>query len=103
MMYTFNQPQRKAFYIHPSLGIPLRDLREEFGLKSTFFSCFPEGDEVVLRGRGFGHGVGLCQEGAMKMARSGYTFDQIITFYFPGAVVCDEQGRKFFKQSAERF
>ena len=103
MMYTFNQPQRKAFYIHPSLGIPLRDLREEFGLKSTFFSCYPEGDDVVLRGRGFGHGVGLCQEGAMKMARSGYTFDQIITFYFPGAMVCDDQGRKFFNQSSERF
>jgi stage II sporulation protein D len=103
MMFTFNQPQRKAFYIHPSLGIPLRDLREEFGLKSTFFSCYPEGDFVVIRGRGFGHGVGLCQEGAMKMARLGFSFDQIITFYFPGAIVCDEQHRKFFLQSSERF
>lgn len=103
MMFTFDQPQRKAFYIHPSLGIPLRDLREEFGLKSTFFSCYPEGDFVVIRGRGFGHGVGLCQEGAMKMARLGFTYDQIITFYFPGAKVCDDERRRFFMQSSERF
>jgi stage II sporulation protein D len=103
MMFTFDQPQRKAFYIHPSLGIPLRDLREEFGLKSTFFSCYPEGDEVVLRGRGFGHGVGLCQEGAMKMARSGYSFDQIIKYYFPGSKVYNDQDRIFFKQSSDRF
>jgi len=85
------------------LGIPLRDLREEFGLKSTFFSCYPEGDFVVIRGRGFGHGVGLCQEGAMKMARLGFTYDQIITFYFPGAKVCDDERRRFFMQSSERF
>jgi stage II sporulation protein D len=103
IMYTFDQSQRKAFYIHPSLGIPLRDLREEFGLKSTFFSCYPEGEDVVLRGRGFGHGVGLCQEGAMKMARSGYSFEQILKFYFPGAKVRNEQERIFFKQTSERF
>jgi stage II sporulation protein D len=38
---------------------------------------------MVLNGHGFGHGVGLCQEGAMKMARNSYSFDQIIGFYFP--------------------
>ena len=55
----YEQLERKAFYIHPVFGIPLRDLREEFNLKSTFFSCYPEGNEVVIKGRGFGHGVGL--------------------------------------------
>lgn len=82
LIYNFEQNQRKAFYIHPSLGIPLRDLREKFGLKSTYFSSHLEGDNVVLEGRGFGHGVGLCQEGAMNMAKSGYTYRQIAHFYF---------------------
>ena len=84
MIFYFDQPERKAFYIHPSLGIPLRDLRTEFKLKSTFFSAHPEGTDVVLEGRGFGHGVGLCQEGAMEMAKSGYNYRQIALFYFDG-------------------
>jgi stage II sporulation protein D len=80
--YHFKQEQRKAFYIHPSLGIPLRDLRSEFNLKSTFFDVLLEGNEVVLKGRGFGHGVGLCQEGAMEMAKKGYNYAQISIYYF---------------------
>lgn len=81
-IYTFDQENRKAFYIHPCLGIPLRDLRKEFKLKSTFFSAHPEGNQVVLEGRGFGHGVGLCQEGAMNMAKNEFTYRQIAEFYF---------------------
>lgn len=86
-IYSFEQENRKAFYIHPCLGIPLRDLRKEFKLKSTFFSAHPEGNEVVLEGRGFGHGVGLCQEGAMNMATSNLTYRQIAEFYFNGVSV----------------
>lgn len=98
MIYTFDQPERKAFYLHPVFGIPLRDLREEFNLKSTYFSCYPEGEDIVIKGRGFGHGVGLCQEGAMKMAKSGYDYEQILKFYFPGSVVNNVQNIYYFKQ-----
>lgn len=101
MIYTFDQLERKAFYIHPSLGIPLRDLRTKFNLKSTFFSCHPEGDQVVIEGRGFGHGVGLCQEGAMKMAKYGYTYDQIARFYFPGIRIIHLGTVQFFEQEVE--
>jgi stage II sporulation protein D len=52
-------------------------------LKSTFFNCRKEGDFIVLNGRGFGHGVGLCQEGAMNMSKHGYTYGQILNFYYP--------------------
>jgi stage II sporulation protein D len=86
-IFTFEQEHRKAFYIHPCLGIPLRDLRSEFNLKSTFFSTHPDGNDVVLEGRGFGHGVGLCQEGAMNMASHGFTYKQIAEFYFDGVSV----------------
>jgi stage II sporulation protein D len=84
MIFTFNQPDRIAFFHDPTLGIPLRDIRQQFELKSTYFSCYPEGLNVVIRGRGVGHGVGLCQEGAMKMAKYGFSYKQIGLYYFPG-------------------
>jgi stage II sporulation protein D len=40
---------------------------------------------VTARGRGFGHGVGLCQNGALAMARRGYDFRSILAHYYPGA------------------
>jgi stage II sporulation protein D len=85
LMQAFRQDQRMAFYLNPVYGIPLRDLRDHFKLKSTFFDAIIVGQEVILYGKGFGHGVGLCQEGAMQMARKGYTFDQILRFYYPNA------------------
>jgi stage II sporulation protein D len=40
---------------------------------------------VTARGRGFGHGIGMCQWGAMGMAEAGYNFAQILKHYYPGA------------------
>ena len=85
MAFNFTQNERKTFFIHPSFGIPLRDLRSTFKLRSTFFSCEPVGDKVLLRGKGFGHGIGLCQEGAMEMVKRGYSYKEILSFYFRGA------------------
>jgi len=101
LMYNFNQPNRDAFYHVPHLGIPLRDLRTKFKLKSTWFSCHPEGDYVVLEGHGFGHGVGLCQEGAMRMARNGYSYHQILNFYFTGIDIMSYQDWLFLRQDLE--
>ncbi len=101
LIFTFTQPQRLAFYQNPTLGIPLRDLREEFELKSTYFNCYPEGTDVVIRGRGFGHGVGLCQEGAMKMAKYGYNYLQIAQYYFPNVFFKNMSNESFFKQKVE--
>jgi SpoIID/LytB domain protein len=39
----------------------------------------------VLRGKGWGHGVGLCQIGAAVMAEKGYTYEQILTYYYTNA------------------
>lgn len=98
MIYTFNQEDRKAFYLTPHLGIPLRDIRFHFRLKSTFFDCYPEGNDVVLKGRGFGHGVGLCQEGAMSMANKGIDYRQILAFYFDGIAFKNRFEMLFFDQ-----
>ena len=87
LVFNFDQKHRKTFFIDPAYGIPLRDIRSQFRLRSTFFSCEPVGDKVLLKGRGFGHGIGLCQEGAMNMVKTGYSFDEILRFYFKGAVL----------------
>lgn len=100
-IYTFDQPSRKAFYVAPQLGIPLRDLRVKFKLKSTWFSTHEEGDYVVLKGKGFGHGVGLCQEGAMKMAKLNYSYEQILFFYFTNVQLFDYFHWLFLKQEEQ--
>lgn len=100
IIYSFEQEDRKAFYISPHLGIPLRDIRYRFKLRSTYFSCSPEGQDVLLKGRGFGHGVGLCQEGAMGMANSGLNYQQILSFYFEGIEFKHYFEKLFFNQTA---
>lgn len=43
--------------------------------------------KLVLKGSGWGHGVGLCQIGAAVMATQGYDYRQILGHYYPGAVL----------------
>ncbi|HKR13422.1 MAG TPA: SpoIID/LytB domain-containing protein [Pyrinomonadaceae bacterium] len=54
-------------------------------LKSSRFTISRSGSAFVFHGSGFGHGLGLCQEGAHVMAQRGLTYRQILTKYFPGA------------------
>lgn len=54
-------------------------------VKSNWFDVEIVDGEVLLKGRGLGHGVGLCQWGARGMALAGLRFDQILRHYFPGA------------------
>jgi stage II sporulation protein D len=56
-------------------------------IPSTFFSISPAPGRVTLQGRGWGHGVGLCQWGAMQMAREGKSFEQILQHYYPGTSI----------------
>ncbi|MFW6133897.1 MAG: cell division protein, partial [Planctomycetota bacterium] len=45
-----------------------------------------EGNDIVFAdGRGFGHGVGLCQWGAQGKAEAGWSAERILEFYYPGA------------------
>jgi len=44
-------------------------------------------DRIVISGRGWGHGAGMCQYGAYKMAEMGRTADEILAHYFPQAEV----------------
>jgi len=52
---------------------------------STLFEIERTSDGFLVRGRGFGHGVGLCQVGAIARARSGESVTAILAHYYPGA------------------
>ncbi|MEP0547981.1 MAG: SpoIID/LytB domain-containing protein [Rhodothermales bacterium] len=54
-------------------------------MRSTFVSVERRGDRYVFEGRGFGHGVGMSQYGAREQARQGYSYRDILAFYFGGA------------------
>ncbi len=94
-IFAFTQATRLADYRVGTFSLPLRQIRSDLNLRSSFFSVRIEGDSVVLAGRGYGHGVGLCQEGAMAMALKGFTYRQIIDFYFSEVIISDiKNGRK---------
>ncbi len=56
-------------------------------LKSSRFEVTRSGSNFIFRGSGFGHGLGLCQEGAHVMAQRGADFQRILEKYFPGTSV----------------
>jgi len=56
-------------------------------IKSTAFEINRTGSGFHFRGRGFGHGVGLCVIGAGTRAARGQTADEILRFYYPGLTV----------------
>jgi stage II sporulation protein D len=61
-------------------------------LRSSHVTARVSGDVVVLDGRGFGHGVGLCQYGAQARAMAGEDHELILAWYYPGAAVCGAYG-----------
>ena len=55
-------------------------------MRSDWYSVSVAGSALEIKGRGYGHGVGLCQAGAYEMATEGHSDTEILSFYFPGAV-----------------
>jgi len=56
-------------------------------LKSSRFEIGRSGSSFIFHGSGFGHGLGLCQEGAHVMAARGASYQKILEKYFPGTAV----------------
>ena len=70
--------------------LAIRRALSESHLKSSAFDICWNGDTLTLKGRGWGHGVGLCQTGAAVMASRGYNYRQILSHYYPGAEISNE-------------
>jgi len=56
-------------------------------LRSTLFSVRKTRDGFTFAGKGFGHGVGLCQAGALARLRAGDSPETVLAYYFPGTSV----------------
>jgi stage II sporulation protein D len=61
-------------------------------LNSTYFSLAPRTENgrvqsVTITGTGYGHGVGMCQWGAIGRARAGQNFREILSTYYPGTTL----------------
>lgn len=67
-----------------------KDFRQVIGpneARSTRFDALIKGDDLLLNGFGWGHGVGMCQWGAYGQARRGKKAKEILTYYYPGAEI----------------
>lgn len=95
---NFKQESRKVYLEYNQFKIPLKNVRTDFQLKSTFFSLEPQGDTLVFSGRGFGHGIGMCQEGAMRMTKNGFNYRDVLNFYYQNVHLIDLKDLNFFRE-----
>lgn len=73
-----------------SRSVRATELRRLLGWKrlpSTNFNLTHDNDSIIFQGKGYGHGVGLCQWSALEMARKGKSYKDILAFYYPGATI----------------
>ncbi len=56
-------------------------------LPSAFFSITKEGDTYIIEGGGYGHGIGMSQNGANEMAKKGKTYKEILELFYQGVTV----------------
>lgn len=63
------------------------DVTSKLKLRSTYFKIEQVGSNVIINTKGYGHGVGMSQYGAQAMAKKGYTYDQILKYYYQGVEI----------------
>ena len=90
-IFNFSQHRRFVNYSIGSFSIPFSKIRSDWNLRSAFFDIEAQnpGKHILIKGRGHGHGAGLCQEGAMEMAARGYNFIDILQFYYTDVKIID--------------
>lgn len=70
-----------------NISLPATKFRMAIGstvIKSTNFSVRVDGNTALFNGSGYGHGVGLCQYGAKQRALDGFSYKEILSYYYPG-------------------
>lgn len=99
MATNYRQERRHVFFLDPRFDVPLTEIRKDWRLNSTYFDIEPAGrDSILFSGRGFGHGAGLSQEGAMRMAELGFSYADIIHFYYDDVHIIDLRAIDFFRK-----
>jgi stage II sporulation protein D len=71
-------------------------------IPSVFFELELSDGEIVISGRGSGHGVGLCQWGAQEMALRGNDYQAILKYYYPGTRLEKRRTTRHEKQAEKK-
>ncbi len=73
-----------------SKTVPCGNFRLATGIRSCKITKLSvTAKNVAFEGKGYGHGVGMCQDGAHGMAKNGKTYKQILKNYYPGATITE--------------
>lgn len=78
-----------------NISIPATKFRMAVGstiIKSTNFTVNTNGNTAYFKGRGYGHGVGLCQWGSRQRALDGFKYTEILSYYYPGTRLSNLSG-----------
>jgi len=70
--------------------IKATELRKLLGwsrLPSTNYQIKVNGTSITFEGKGYGHGVGLCQWSALQMAKEGKNYREILSYFYPGTEI----------------
>ena len=81
----------KPYYIFRDDSMLFSEIRKDWDFPSDFFDMSFAKGNFRISGRGYGHGLGLSQEGAGNMAEQGYSYREILDFYYPGTRVIDHK------------
>jgi stage II sporulation protein D len=95
---NMSQGSRTTYYTYGGIRIPYKTIRSDWQLRSAYFSIEEAKDSIIIRGRGYGHGVGLCQEGAIRMAKNGYSYEWILDYYYKDIEIINLSKLEFFKE-----
>ena len=98
-VFPFNAAHKRVVnFEFGALKVPLRQLRSDFHLKSALFAMELKGERIQFYGKGYGHGVGMCQEGAMHMAQQGISYKNIILFYYQNVHLVDDSVLHYLRE-----
>lgn len=96
--YTSTKRVKAVDIMHDggTLTLKSNDLRKALGwsrLPSTNFTLSRDNGTAVFDGKGYGHGVGLCQWSSLEMARKGMGYREILSYFYPGTTLTTYENR----------
>lgn len=72
-------------------GVQIRSMFGGTRFKSTLLTNVVQSqDSFTIQGKGYGHGIGMSQNGAQNRAKAGHTYEQILQFYYPTSILSTE-------------
>ena len=63
------------------------EVRSKLGLRSSYFEIIQKDSQIIINTKGYGHGVGMSQYGALGMAKEGYKYIEILKHYYQGTEI----------------